>query len=329
VRRLAALTLAATLLAAGCGGDDPDTLTVYSGRSEELVGPLFERFEEAAGIDVEVRYADSPTLAATLREEGGSTPADVFWAQDPASLGAVALADLFEPLPAGLLGRVPDRFSDGEGRWVGTSGRARVLVYDPDRLGASGLPERVEELAGPGWEGLAVAPTNGSFLAFVAAMILTGGEDATRDWLEGLAANGAVGFSGNSAIVAAVNDGEAAAGLANHYYLLQLQAQVGETRARNHFLAGGPGALVMPAGAGLLAGSAHRDAALEFIEFLLSDEAQRFVARESFEYPLVAGIDPDPGLPALDTLRPPDLDLSRLAETIDTATDLVAEAGLL
>jgi iron(III) transport system substrate-binding protein len=329
VRRPAALLLASALLAAGCGGDDPGTLTVYSGRSEELVGPLFERFEEATGIGVEVRYADSPTLAATLREEGGNTPADVFWAQDPASLGAVALAGLFEPLPGDLLARVPGRFSDGDGRWVGTSGRSRVLVYDPDRVDAADLPEQIEELAGPAWEGLAVAPANGSFLAFVAAMILTDGEAATRAWLEGLAANGAVGFSGNSAIVAAVNDGEAAAGLANHYYLLQLQAQAGEVSARNHFLAGGPGALVMPAGAGVLAGSANGDAALRFVEFLLSDEAQRYVAEETFEYPLVAGIDPAPGLPPLEALRPPDLDLSRLAETIDAATDLVAEAGLL
>jgi len=330
MRRLPALIIAFALLAAGCGGDDPGVLTVYSGRSEELVGPLFERFEETTGIDVEVRYADSPSLAATLREEGDNTPADVFWAQDPASLGAVALAGLFEALPEDVLDRVPDRFSDGEGRWVGTSGRSRVLVFDPDRVDAADLPERVEDLVGPEWEGrLAIAPTNGSFLAFVAAMILADGEEATRAWLDGLAANGAVGFSGNSAIVAAVNDGEVAAGLANHYYLLQLRAQVGETPARNHFLAGGPGALVMPAGAGLLAGSAHREAALTFIEFLLSDEAQRFVAGETFEYPLVAGIDPAPELPALDDLRPPDLDLSRLAEVIDTATDLVAEAGLL
>src|SRR5918995_5998388 len=115
-------------LLAGCGGDDDagsgGTLTVYSGREEEIVAPLFDRFEEESGIDVEVRYGDSAELAATLAEEGDDSPADIFFAQDAGSLGAVADEDLLTELPADVLERVDERYRDPDGRWVGTSGRA-------------------------------------------------------------------------------------------------------------------------------------------------------------------------------------------------------------
>jgi iron(III) transport system substrate-binding protein len=329
-RRLLIAFTAVTVLATACGGDDGRSLTVYSGRKEEIVGPLLSRFEDATGIDLEVRYADGPSLAATLREEGGNSPADVFFSVDPASLGAVAAAGMFTPLPEATLAKVPARFSDRQGRWVGTSGRSRVVVYDPADVSAADLPADVSGLAGPEWSGrLGIAPTNGSFLAFVAAMILLDGEDAAREWLEAVAANDPLAYPKNSVIVAAVDDGEVDAGLVNHYYLLRRQAEEPDSTAANHFLSGGPGALVMPAGAGVLAGSDNTDLAIEFVEFLLSEEAQRTFADQVFEYPLAAGIQPHPGLPSLTELASPDLDLSDLAGVLDLATDLVAEAGLL
>src|SRR5512134_3782739 len=123
--------VAAAVTAAGCGGSD-ETLTVYSGREEELVAPLYELFTEETGIDVEVRYGDSAELAATISEEGGNSPADVFFAQDPGSLGSVE--EQLAEMPPETLDRVGDRFRDGEGRWVGTSGRSRVVVYNTDAL---------------------------------------------------------------------------------------------------------------------------------------------------------------------------------------------------
>ena len=122
--------LVAVLAAAGCGGGSDDPLTIYSGREEELVAPLLQRFQDETGIDVEVRYGESAELAATIAEEGDNSPADVFFAQDPGSLGSVDAQ--LEQLPQGTLERVDEGFRDDNGRWVGTSGRSRVLVYNTD-----------------------------------------------------------------------------------------------------------------------------------------------------------------------------------------------------
>src|SRR5687768_1781878 len=89
---------------------DPGTLVVYSGRSESLVAPIITQFAEATGIKVDVRYGSTSEMAATLLEEGANSPADVFFAQDPGGLGAVAKADLFAPLPDTVLSKVPERF---------------------------------------------------------------------------------------------------------------------------------------------------------------------------------------------------------------------------
>ena len=329
--RVLAATIALLMLFAACSDGDPAGLTVYSGRSENLVGPLFERFTEETGIEVAVRYAGSTDLAATLREEGANTPADVFFAQDPASLGAVAESGLFSALAPDILALVDSRFSDPDGRWIGTSGRARVIVYDSTLLSAADLPSTVAGFTSEEWKGrIAIAPTNGSFLAFVAAMLVMEGEAATGSWLEALDANDPGKYPKNSPIVAAVNGGEIEAGLVNHYYLLRLQAEEGETAAANHFLAsGGPGSLVMPAGAGILATSDQKESAERLIEFLLSAESQEYFARETFEYPLAAGVAALEGLPPLESLGSPLLDLSALAAALDLATDLVAAAGLL
>ena len=329
VKRALASILVLSFLVVGCGGGDDGSLTVYSGRSESLVGPLIADFEESTGIDVNVRYAGSTELAATLLEEGGDSPADVFFAQDPASLGAVGDAGLLATLPQDILDIVPAKFSDGDGRWVGVSGRARVLVYST--LQSPPLPTTVDDLLDESWKGrLGIAPGNGSFLSFVAASILLDGEEATRAWLDGIAAGDPVVFEGNSPIVAAVDAGEVEGGLVNHYYLLRLIAENGSADAANLFFDdGGPGALVMPAGVGIIGGSARADEAERFIEFLLAADSQAYFATETFEYPLLPGIAANEALPPIDSIQAPVIDLGKLGSVLDIATDLVSAAGLL
>ena len=321
---------AAVATAAGCGGSD-DTLTVYSGREEELVAPLFDMFEEETGVDVEVRYGDSAELAATIAEEGGNSPADVFFAQDPGSLGSVE-SQLYV-LPDEILDRVDTRFRDADGRWTGTSGRSRVLVYNTDALSEDEVPDTVQDLLDERWDGrIGVAPTNASFQAFVTAMRLSEGDDATRKWLTDLKALHPKIYEKNTPIVEAAASGEIDLGLVNHYYLYLVREEQPDAPIENHFLEeGDPGALVSVAGAAVLASSGQSENAQRFVDFLLSDDGQRFYVDEAeeAEYPLVAGIDAKAGLPPLASLHGPDVDLTSFGAEHEVTIELLRETGYL
>jgi iron(III) transport system substrate-binding protein len=325
------VALAAALVAAGCGGGSDGKLTIYSGREEELVAPLFDRFTEETGIDVEVRYGDSAELAATIAEEGGNSPADVFWAQDPGSLGAVE--EHLARLSDGVLGRVPERFRDRDGRWVGTSGRSRVIVFNTDALSEDEVPDSVFELIDPRWKArIGIAPTNASFQAFVTAMRLSEGDEATRRWLLDLKALSPKMYDKNTPIVEAAAAGEIDLGLVNHYYLYLVREEQPDAPVANHFLApGDPGALVSVAGAGVLETADDPSRAERFVEFLLSPAGQRFYVEEAeeAEYPLVAGIEPKAGLPSLDELEGPSVDLTSFGAEHEATVELLRDTGYL
>jgi iron(III) transport system substrate-binding protein len=325
------VVVALAAVAASCGGGSDDPLTVYSGREEELVAPLLEQFTEETGIEVEVRYGDSAELAATIAEEGENSPADVFFAQDPGSLGSVD-AQLAE-LPAETLERVAARFRDADGRWVGTSGRSRVIAYNTDELSEDDVPDSVFDLTDPSWKGrIGIAPTNASFQAFVTAMRLSKGDEATRQWLLDLEENDPKEYERNTLIVEAVAAGEVDLGLVNHYYLYVVKEEQPDAPVANHFLeAGDPGALVSVAGAGVLASSDQTDDAEQFVDFLLSDAGQRFYVDEAeeAEYPLVDGIEPKEGLPPLADLTGPDVELTAFGAELESTIELLRETGYL
>ena len=315
----------------GCGDGEDGPVTVYSGREEELVAPLYEIYEEETGNELEVRYGDSAELAATILEEGDNTPADVFFSQDAGALGALEKDGAFAVLDVALVAEVDPRYRSADGRWVGTSGRARVVAYDSRELTESELPGSVLDLTGDEWEGrIGWAPTNGSFQAFVTALRLSEGEGAARKWLEAMEANGTEAFDGNSSIRDAIAAGEIDAGLINHYYVAQAREEEGEDYpVEVYFPPGGDvGSLVNVAGAGVLEASPRQEAATELVEFLLSPRAQRYFAEETKEYPLAAGVAADPGVVPLAEIEQPRVDLSNL-DDLQGTLDLLEEAGAL
>jgi len=312
------------------GADETGRLTVYSGRSEELIAELVTLFEEQTGIQTQVRYGDSAELAGTVLEERGNSPADVFFAQDAGALGALAKAERLEPLPEELLSRVDPRFRSEKGEWVGVSGRARVLVYNSEALTEAELPRSTMDLTDPKWKGqIGWAPTNGSFQAFVTAMRVSAGEDAAREWLRGVQANQPKIYEGNTAIVDAVAAGEVQIGLVNHYYLHNLEKERGELAAENYFFPSqDPGNLVNVAGAGILESADNPASAQQFVRFLLSQEAQTYFADETSEYPLVAGVEPGPGLKPLGEIAMPAVDLTDL-DSLEQTLTLLQELGII
>ena len=324
----------ASIAVASCSDDsvgENGSLTLYAGRSEELVGPLIEKFEKESGIDVKVLYGDSASLALQIREEGDESPADVFYAQAPGPLGSVAGADMLQPLDAALLATVPSDFAASDRSWVGISGRVRVAVYDAERLEESALPSSVLDLADPASElTVGIAPTNASFQDFVSAMRSELGDDATLLFLEGLVANGVRTYPNNVAVVEAVGRGEVDLGLVNHYYSLQLAEQDASLTTKNHFFVNGDlGSLVLVSGASLLKTATNVSQGTAFIKFLLATESQQFFATETFEYPVVDGVDGPAELPALTELTPAPFDPVLLGQQLDSTLALIQEAGLV
>ena len=305
------------------------TLVIYSGRKESLVSDIIAEFAATSGVEVEVRYAKSAALAGTLELEGAISPADVFFSQDPVSLGVVAKAGLFDRLPADVLDNVPSWAVDSNGYWVGTSGRSRSLVVDTRDVMDSELPSDIYGLADEKYRNrLGLAPTNSSFIAMLACMIESDGEEKVLDWLTTINGLGYGEYPKNSPQVAAAAAGELDIGMINHYYTLRVLAEDAGAPIKNVYLDGGCGAMVMPAGVGVLSSSQNKPAAMAFIDFLHSKSAQETFTNTVYEFPLVEGIQPNALLPDINSLNSPsNLNWSALALWQEKAVELIAQAG--
>ncbi|HWN20736.1 MAG TPA: iron ABC transporter substrate-binding protein [Gaiellaceae bacterium] len=318
-----------TAFLASCGGGR-DALTIYSGRSENLVGPLLEQFAEEQDLAIDVRYGDSTDLALLLAEEGDRTPADVFLSQSPGTVGFLAERGALAPLAPDTLEAVPSQFESASGLWLGVSARRRVLVYDSEQVSPSELPQSVFELTEPEYRGrVGVAPSNASFQDFVSAMRQVEGDERTEDWLSGMAANDAPTYANNNAIVEAVSRGEIPFGLVNHYYNERFLAEDPGLPSRNYvFPDGDLGSIPLVTTVSVLAGSERTEDAQRFVEFLLSPEAQRFYSEETFEYPLAAGVEPAAGLePLADDVELP-YDIEELGAELESTARMIADSGL-
>ncbi len=338
------LVVAATGCGRQGGSERADTgapLVVYSGRSEVLVEPLLERFRQATGRAVEARYGSDAELLATMREEGAASPADVFWANTTGALVEADAAGLLSDLPDSLTAR-PDAFAPASGQWVPATVRFRVLAYSPSRVDSASLPASVMDLPSAtqfrgrvGW-----TPTYSSFQDFVTVMRVRHGDDSTRAWIEGIKALEPRAYPSNTPMLEALVAGEIDVALTNHYYVFRI-LQGGSGReapadagapdvAIHHFAAGDVGNLALVTGAGLMSTSQRPEAAMRFLSFLLSSEAQRIAAETVHEYPVVGSV----ALPAY--LLPfdravglsPTIDPTRMSDLEGTLA-LLREADLL
>jgi iron(III) transport system substrate-binding protein len=330
--RLLSVVAASTLLVAGLAGctQDDDVVTIYSGRSEDLIAPLLDDYAEESGADIAVRYGDTTDLALLIEEEGEQTPADVFLSQSPGSVAFLDEQGLLAELDESVLGLVSGSDEAEDGSWVGVSGRQRVLVYNPDLVPEDELPASVFDLTGPEYEDrVAVAPTNASFQDFVTAMRSEIGDEETSVFLTGLADNGARSYDNNNAIVEAVGRGEIAMGLVNHYYNERAQAEDPDVNSENHYFEDGDlGGIVLITAATVLESSDVKPEAQDVIEFLLSPESQAFYAEETLEYPLAKDAEPPTDLPPLGdaTLDIPDFE--DLGGGLEGTIALIEESGL-
>ncbi len=330
----AIVVLASVLASCGGGGGDAcaGRLTVYSGRTEALVAPILDRFNEESDVDVCVRYGDSAELALLIDAEGDRSEVDVFISQSPGAIGFLAGRDRLTPISDATLGLVDERFRSPAGLWVGLSGRVRVLVYNTDLVDPATLPTSALELTGPAYrDQVGLAPTNGSFQDFVTAARQQIGDAETLAFLEGLAANGAQSFANNTAIVEAVGRGEVPYGLVNHYYALQARRENPDLPVANHFFSDGDiGKLILVTAGGVVATSDQSDEAEVLLQFLLGAESQSYFSQQTLEYPLAAGVAPSGELAdqPLAGISGAGGDLASLGGELETTEELINQSGL-
>ncbi|MGD2081510.1 MAG: extracellular solute-binding protein [Chromatiales bacterium] len=300
-------------------------LTLYLGRGE---GGLYEDVLDAIRkrnpeLNLQVRRGPTAALANTLVAEAkaGVQRADVFWAVDSGAIGLVGDAGLAQPLPDDVRQQMKPGFRYD--KWSPVTGRIRTLPYNTKRLSADQVPDHVMALADSeltiGW-----APAYASFQSFITAMRLLEGEQATRDWLRKVRTH-ARSYAGELGVVLATARGEVDLGFANHYYTLRLKTGKPDANVALAFTKGDAGCLLNASGVMALS---EGEMPINFIRYLLSREVQSYLAEQAFEIPLVSGVVMPEGLPPLNTINPPKLDLTRLADLRPTL-DLLRDVGVL
>lgn len=326
---LIGMTTLAVCLAA-CGGDD-NSLTLYSGRGEDLVQPVVDLCSEQLGVEIKTRYGDSAEMLLLLQEEGENTPADVYFSQGAGFLGVLSADDGLLPLDNAITSRVSNsNLISPANDWVGVSGRARTIAYNTNVLSEDDLPNSFTDFTDPKWLGrIGWAPTNASFQDHVTALRGLLGDDATRAWLTDMVANEPVSYDGNTAILEGVASGEVDIGFVNHYYLYRFLEEDPSFPVANYFFNDGdPGALINVAGAGVIVHSQHPSEAQQLLGCLLSTEVQDYFATTNYELPVINDATPWSDLPRINSLTLPTFDLNRLADLQGTV-DMLVEVGAL
>lgn len=347
--RAVAAAAAVGLLAAGCGGPSrtptpgtksgtksgvPVAITLYNGQHPETTGALVAAFEKATGITVHVRDDDEAVLANQIVEEGKGSPADVIYTENSQALQFLQNKGLLAPTAPATLSKVPSRCNSPAGDWVGASARVNGLVYNTKVTAAGQLPTSIMDLAGPKWAGrIGIAPSETDFEPIITSVAWAHGHAAALRWLEALSKNAAGHtYPDNETLSAAVNRGQVAIGVVNHYYWYRLRYEIGRSQTHSafaYFSPHDPGYVVDVSGAAVLRSSHHQAAAQEFLAFLVSKAGEEIIARShSYEYPLGSGVVTAQPLKPFSELQPVALTIAQLGDG-STAIALLHEAQLL
>lgn len=288
------------LLAAAAVAQAQD-LNIYSSRHYDTDQALYDSFTEQTGITVNLIEAGEDELIARLVAEGQNSPADLLITVDAGRLWRADQEGLFQPVSSDILeSRIPAHLQHPDNHWFAFSKRARVIVYNLNDGPPEGL-DTYEDLADPAYRGMVCIRSSSNIYnqSMLASMIASDGPEAAEAWAEGVVANFARDPQGNdTAQLRAVAAGECQLGVVNTYYVGRLLASdddadraVGEQLGIIFPNQGGRGTHINVSGAGVLAAAPNPEAAIAFLEYLTTDEAQAYFAGGNNEYPVVAGIE--------------------------------------
>ncbi|HOW76668.1 MAG TPA: Fe(3+) ABC transporter substrate-binding protein [Candidatus Competibacteraceae bacterium] len=312
-------------------------VNVYSARKEDLIKPLLDDFSKQTGIKVNLVTGKEEALLQRLQSEGVNSPADVLLTSDAGRLAAAQQAGVLQAVQSASLNQnIPAIYRDPDGYWYGLSVRARPIIYARDRVKPKQL-STYEALADPQWKGKLCLRSSDSVYnqSLVAGMIAHHGEAKTEAWARGLVANLArPPKGGDRDQIKAVAAGECDVTLANTYYLggMISSSDDAEKQAAAQVAVFWPdvqttGVHVNVSGAGVTAHARQRDNAIKLLEFLASDQAQRWYAEVNSEYPVNPAIPPSATLKSWGEFKADTLNVAKLGELNAAAVKLMDRAG--
>lgn len=332
---------ALALIAAACGPAATPTptaktvggeLVVYSGRSEPLIQPVLDKFnEKSPDVTISLKAGNNSELANAILEERANPQADVFITTEVVTVQSLYDQGVFQNYLSPNAASIPAQYRQADGGWTGITARARVVMYNSDRVKPEEVPTSIFDLTDLKWKGqiAAAGSSNGSMQAQIAAMRLLIGEEATEEWLHGLIANDVTFFAGHTDVRKAVGAGEFKIGLVNHYYYYLQKAEgspVGIVFADQG--EGQMGVVVNATAIGLVKGAKNLAAAQALVDFLLSPEGQQLFAELNYEYPLVAGVPLHPDVAPLTNYRLAEVSVVKAAQEFAPTFALIEKVGL-
>lgn len=312
-------------------------LNVYSARHYDSDDLIYKKFTDETGIKVNVVAGKDDELIERIKNEGAQSPADVFITVDAGRLWRAQQKSLFQPVKSQTLEqRIPASLRHPEGYWFGLTRRARVIVYNKAKVKPAAL-STYEALAQPQWKGKVCIRSSGNVYnqSLLGSMLATEGEQATQTWAKGLVQNLArAPQGGDTDQIKAVAEGQCDVAVVNHYYLVRLQqsknAKNRETAAKVGVFfpnQGDRGTHVNISGAGVVANAPHKNAAIRFIEFLTSKEAQNVFAQDNEEFPVVADVPLSTALKPLGTFKADTINVSTYGQNSEAAVKIADRAG--
>jgi iron(III) transport system substrate-binding protein len=301
-------------------------VTVYSSRQEHLIKPLFDRFTEETGIQVQYQTGEEGPLIARLQAEGPQTFADILYTVDVGNLWSAAEKGLLAPIESEILEQnIPAHLRDPMQRWFGLSVRARTIVYSTERVDPAAL-STYEALADPVWKGRLCLRTSRKVynMSLVATMIERLGQERTQQivagWVDNLATRV---FSSDTLLLEAIAAGQCDVGLVNTYYLGQLQVQNPELPVALFWAnQDSSGVHVNISGAGVTTHAKNPVGAQRLIEWLSTAEPQHMFSALNLEFPA------NPGVAAVDMVQSWG-DFTQDTLNVEAAGRLQAEAVML
>lgn len=313
------------------------TLNLYSARHYDTDSAVYQSFTEATGVQVNLIEAEADPLIERIKSEGSNSPADVLITVDAGRLWQAEQEGLFQPVTSEILQQsVPEHLRHPQGLWFGLSRRARVILYNKSKINPDDL-STYEELADPKWRGQILVRSSSNIYnqSLVGSLLEANGLEATEAWASGIVANFARPPEGNdTAQIKACAAGVGGLALANTYYYIRLaksddpaeraiakQVGVFFPNQRDR------GTHINISGAGVLKTSPNQAAAIQFIEHLVSPQAQEIFAKGNNEYPVVANVPLDPVVARLGGFKADSMSAIAFGRNHSTALQLMDRAG--